>query len=235
MSKYRIHLLTVLVALTAMMQVVILYRQPRPPDVPPPVADAPKDFQIDLVDFPVTGSADAKVVILEFSDYQCPFCARHATTVLPELKERYIDPGLVRYAMANNPLDIHPDAKPLAHLAMCAGEQGKYWEAHDRLFSSERPDSKSAVSVLAAEHTLDRSQLDRCLQEDGKTRGIFERDRDLVRRLGFTGTPSFAVGRIERGNRLRVERVITGAVGVKVFTEVLDEMLEAVSEQRAGF
>jgi protein-disulfide isomerase len=82
---------------------------------------------------------------------------------------------------------------------------------------------------------LDRSRLDRCLQEDAKTRDIFERDRDLVRRLGFTGTPAFAVGRIERGNRLRVERVITGAVGPDVFTEVLDGMLEDVSERRAGF
>lgn len=82
---------------------------------------------VDLVDFPVKGSAQAKAVVVEFSDYECPFCARHATTVLPELMKRFVDGGIVRYALANNPLPMHRNADWLARMALCAGEQGRYW------------------------------------------------------------------------------------------------------------
>jgi protein-disulfide isomerase len=116
MTKNR--LLTVMVALTVVMQAVILYRTPPRRTAPSPAADAPQNVYFDLVDFPVKGSAQAKAVIVAFSDYESPFCARHATTVLPELMKRFVDGGIVRYALANNPLAMHSNADWLARMAL---------------------------------------------------------------------------------------------------------------------
>ncbi|MGH9237725.1 MAG: DsbA family protein [Vicinamibacterales bacterium] len=154
----RNRLLTVMVALTLVMQAAILYRTPARRPAPPPTTDAPQNVYFDLVDFPVKGSAQAKAVIVEFSDYECPFCARHATTVLPELMKRFVDGGLVRYALANNPLPMHPNADWLARMASCAGEQGRYWDIHHGLFAS-KPASHPAAIALADPLDLDRSRL----------------------------------------------------------------------------
>ena len=228
MGKYRTHLLSVLVVLTAMMQVVILYRQPRAPQQPPITENAPKDFYMSLVDFPIKGSSEAKVAVIEFSDYQCPFCARHATTVLPKLMETFVDRGVVRYALANNPLEMHPNAKWLARVAMCAGDHDKYWEMHDRLFSS-KPESKPAVSALALDIQLNEAALDECAEGNVPAHErVLARDLELARRLGFAGTPAFAVGRLEGDHNVHVLKVIRGAVSNDVFQDVITEVLKGL-------
>jgi|SRR5436309_4597280 len=104
-----------------------------------------------VADAPTLGLTDAPVTVVEFSDYQCPFCGRFYSTTLPALKRDYIDTGKVRYVFRDYPLDqIHPQARKAAEAAHCAGDQGKYWEMHDRLSKiSRRLRLRNSVSTRA--------------------------------------------------------------------------------------
>jgi protein-disulfide isomerase len=170
------------------------------------------------------GSPNAKGVIVEFSDYECPFCARHATTVLPGLTAKFVEPGLVRYVLANNPLQMHPNARPLAFLAMCAGEQGRYWEMHDQLFLSKPDLQGGLIEAAGKEIGLDSQNLERCVESATYDR-VIKRDQELAKRLGLVGTPAFALGRIENGNRVHALKLIRGAAPFSVFEDVLGEIL----------
>ena len=215
------YILTALVGLTVIMQAVILYRQPRPATPPPPIIDAPRDTYVDLADFPARGRGDARTVLLEFSDYECPFCARHATTVFPQLLERFVETGRIRYAFANNPLPIHPNAKWLAQVAMCSGDQGQYWSMHHHLFASV-PKSQD-IGLVTKGLTIDQMRLDDCVTARGIEHArLIKRDQELATRLGLVGTPAFAVGRIETGTRVRVLKLIKGAVPIDVFIEAIE-------------
>lgn len=88
-------------------------------------------------DDPFIGNANAPVTMIEFSDYQCPFCLRFWSETLPQIKKDYIDTGKVKFVYRDFPLNIHPMAEPSARAANCAGEQGKYWEYHDKIFSEQ--------------------------------------------------------------------------------------------------
>jgi protein-disulfide isomerase len=175
---------------------------------------------------PSKGGAEAKAVIVEFSDFQCPFCARHATTVFPKLMEKFVDSGQARYLFANNPLSTHSNAKWLARLAMCAGEQGRFWEMHDRLFKF-KPDSHDAAVALADDIPLNGSVLESCANEDNLAQDrIIERDQELAQRLRLVGTPGFAVGRVDNDGRVHVRKLIKGAMPVGVFDKVLAEFVK---------
>lgn len=218
--------LTVLVALTVVMQAVILYRQPRPPKPPQVTADAPRDFHFDIADLPAKGSSSAKVVMVEFSDYECPYCAKHAMTVLPQLMKDFVDKGRLRYVFANNPLQMHPNAPLLAGIAICAGEQGRYWEAHDFLFARKQEPS-AVAGIVAAETGLDGAQLQVCVESASHGQAI-RRDQELARQLGLSSTPAFAVGRVLAGTRVELLKIIRGAVPMDVFADVIADVLEAV-------
>ncbi len=97
----------------------------------------PTPKQIDLGNSPVLGDANAKVTIVEFSDFQCPFCERFFSGTFPEIKSQYIDKGLVKLVYKEFPLiSIHPYAQKLAEASLCAAKQGKFWEMHDKLFAA---------------------------------------------------------------------------------------------------
>jgi protein-disulfide isomerase len=88
---------------------------------------------------PSMGNGDAKVTLIEFSDYQCSFCGRHFSQTLPRLMTEYVKTGKVKYVLRDFPLEpIHPLAFKAAEAARCASDQGKYWEMHDRLFSNQQ-------------------------------------------------------------------------------------------------
>ena len=103
-----------------------------------------------VADAPSLGRADAPVTLVEFSDFQCPFCGRFFATTLPALKKDYIDTGKLRYVFRDFPLDqLHPNARKAAEAAHCAGEQGKYWEMHDVLFQNQRALAPSQLTEYA--------------------------------------------------------------------------------------
>jgi protein-disulfide isomerase len=188
------------------------------------------------------GSVEAKIVIVEFSDYECPFCARHANGVAREFSDKYVKPGIVRHVFANNPLVMHPHSTLLATAAFCAGEQDAYWEMHDLLFaempsvppsSSTLIDGKGALKeTLKSRATnlgLNPALFSECL-EGSRAADRLASDMSLAQKFQLSGTPAFAIGLVEGKERLLIKRFVQGAVPLTVFDSVIDDLSEAITK-----
>lgn len=171
--------------------------RPAPPPPRRPTGPDPDEIHdVKIGDSPFKGPADAKVTIVEFSDFQCPYCGR-VTPTLEQLLEEY--PDEVRVVYKHLPLSFHPHALPAAKASVAAGRQGKFWEMHDRLFENQRQLSEEKYVEIAREIGLD---VERFL-EDYKSEAVaaeVAQDMNEARRLGVTGTPGFFVnGRFSSG------------------------------------
>ncbi|MBD9358870.1 DsbA family protein [Methylomonas albis] len=142
------------------------------------------------------GKADAKLAIIEFSDYECPFCAKHYKNVLPKLRERYIDKGVIQYVMKDFPLEFHAHARKASLATRCAGEQKQYWAMHDAVFEAHGLVSDELIGSVAKQHKLDLAALTQCMDDPAQLRKV-ESDMALGSKLGVNGTPAFLVGRIK--------------------------------------
>lgn len=172
---------------------------------------------------PVLGDRAAKVAIVEFSDYQCPFCREFQTQTMPGLKAQYIDTGKVQFIYRDFPLNFHPQAESAAVAARCAGEQNAYWQMHDRLFANQKQLGPKLYTELAAQLHLDAKQFDTCLN-DAKFKGQFSGEINYGQQIGIDGTPAFFIGRIE-GDKLVDFKSIIGAQPADVFTKIIDSYL----------
>ena len=114
---------------------------------------------------PTLGSSKAPLTIVEFSDFQCPYCRHFHEQVLPPLKQEYINKGLVRFIHKDLPLPFHSQAKPAAAAARCAGEQNRYWDLYGALFDQQTCLDCKGVVRIAEELTLDTSALRACIRE----------------------------------------------------------------------
>jgi protein-disulfide isomerase len=206
----------------------LLERQPRRPLGPqmfqpqPPVPQ--ERMSIPLGDGPSLGRLDAPVTIVEYMDYQCPFCERFRTDAFPALKKNLIDTGKVRFVKRDLPLPAHAAALKAAQAARCAGDQGKFWEMHDLLlagFSTLGPD---AFARFARELSLDAQAFKACLDSDRHVEDIRAIGREAAA-AGITGTPTFVVGTI-RGSALEGIRIV-GAQPYEVFEKAVEEFLTA--------
>lgn len=146
----------------------------------------------------VLGDPDAPVTIVEFSDYQCPFCARYFTETWPQLKANFIETGRVKYIFKDFPLtSIHPQAVKAGEAARCAGEQNAYWDMHDLLYTGQAAWSGNAGAAelfkdYAAELGLDAGAFDTCL-DSGRWEEAVMGDLNEGLSLGVTGTPAFFI------------------------------------------
>ncbi len=142
-----------------------------------------------VADAPFLGRADAPVTVVEFSDYECPFCQRFFATTLPALKRDYVDAGKVRYVFRDYPLDqLHPQARKAAEAAHCAGEQGKFWEMHDALFRSPGALALPQLVEHALSIGLEGAKFDECLAS-GRHAARIERGLTGGAAAGVRGTP----------------------------------------------
>jgi protein-disulfide isomerase len=158
------------------------------------------------------GPADAPITIVEFSDYQCPFCRRWHDEVYEPLLAAY--PGKIRLVYRHLPLtSIHPDAMSAAEAAMCAGEQDAYWPFHERLFSSESLGNNIYIQY-AQELGLDMGTFESCLS-DQKYQQAVQADSDFAINLGIRSTPTFFINGL----------AIVGAQPLDVFKQVIDKEL----------
>lgn len=171
------------------------------------------------------GRDDAPVTIVEFTDYQCPFCARHARTTLLELRRKYIATGKVRYVIRDLPLDIHPFAKPSARAARCVAAQASeaFWAFHDSLFARQSTLSASTPREIARHAGLDLERFDACVAS-GRFDDRIAADEREAGRLGLMGTPTFVIGRTGTTSTLTGE-VVRGAFPITAFDEVLGRAL----------
>lgn len=156
----------------------------------PSVPSGPVDVSLD--DDPVLGDKNAKVTIVEFSDYECPFCGRYFTQTYPQLKKDYVDTGKVKIVFRDYPLPFHQNAQKAAEAAECADDQGKFWEMHNKLFSNQQKLDVASLKKYAGELALDQAKFDDCL-DSGKYASEVEKDMQDGSSYGVSGTPSFFV------------------------------------------
>jgi protein-disulfide isomerase len=164
-----------------------------------------------LGDDPFWGPASAAVTIMEFSDFQCPYCARVAPT-LKRIRETYGDQ--VRLVYRDFPLSFHPDAAKAAEAAACAGDQGKFWEMHDKIFENPGRMGVADLKTHAAELSLDAPAFAQCL-DSGRKAPATKLDLEAGEAMGVTGTPAFLIN----------GRLLTGARPFEHFAEVIDDEL----------
>jgi protein-disulfide isomerase len=170
------------------------------------------------------GSESAPVTIVEFTDYQCPFCARHARSTLPSLISEFVSRGTVRYVIRDMPLEVHPLAKSSAKAARCASGQGdkRYWQYHDALFEAQPHLAESTFVGIARQLGLDLPRFEACRRSPDIAARV-ERDAAGAAEAGLTGTPSFVIGRAMGGTVTGV--VVTGAYPLAHFRKVIEGTL----------
>jgi protein-disulfide isomerase len=170
-------------------------------------------YDVPVDDDPVFGPADAPITIIEFSDYECPYCRSWQAEVLPRLIETY--PDQVRLVYRDFPLtSIHPNAAPAAAAANCAQEQDAYWDFHDKLFSMELGLSDKAYQQYASDLGLDAEAFSDCL-ESGRYADEVQADLEYAAQLGVRSTPTFFINGI----------ALVGAQPFELFQEVIDKEL----------
>jgi protein-disulfide isomerase len=187
---------------------------PVPAAVQAQATEAPQFTRYDIPTkgFPSLGPEDAPITIVEFSDYQCPFCRRWHQEVYEPLLAAY--PGKVRMVYRNLPLtSIHPDAMAASQAALCAGEQDAYWPFHNKLFSSDSLNTETFVQY-AQELSLNVEQFQSCIRTE-KYKDAVTADSDFAVNLGVRSTPTFFINGL----------AVVGAQPLEVFKQVIDKEL----------
>ncbi len=171
-------------------------------------------------DDPVKGKADAPVTIIEFSDFQCPFCAKFYKETLPSIDSQYIKTGKVKLVFRDFPLSsIHQTAQKAAEAGECAHEQGKFWEMHNKIFDNQESLSVDNLKKWAADLGLDTTKFNSCL-DSGKYESEVEDDVEDAQAAFVSGTPSFFVNGV----------AVSGALPYDSFKQIIDSQLNAASK-----
>lgn len=186
------------------------------PVVQAPVATStPRIIRYDIPDegFPSLGPEDAPIVIVEFSDFQCPFCARFHQETYEALLAAY--PGQIRFVYRHLPLtSIHPQAFPAAEASMCASDQNAFWQYHDALFDNQASLGQELYLQIATDLGFDMAAFEECLTS-GKYTEFVQSDMDFALGLGVRSTPTFFINGL----------AVVGAQPLEVFTQVIDKEL----------
>ena len=190
----------------------------------PAAADAlPKD-PIAIASEPFKGNGTAKVAMIEFSDYQCPFCSRYSRDTLPQIASDYIDTGKIRYVFRDLPLSFHKQAFKAAEATHCAGAQGKFWEMHDLLFQNQTALAPEQLATHGKTLGLNEPAFKECL-DAGKFAADINKDIADAGAAGITGTPAFLVGVIQPDGRVKVVKKLSGARPYADFKAAIDSVL----------
>ena len=144
------------------------------------------------------GRSDAPLTLLEFTDYQCPYCRRFQAEAWPQIKKNYIDTGKLRFIVRDLPLQFHSSALPAAEAAHCAGEQGKFWEMHHALLTGDDPLADGGIDRRATQLGLDLERLHACTKAN-RYESAIARNIAAARALNVNGTPAFVLGRMANG------------------------------------
>jgi protein-disulfide isomerase len=174
---------------------------------------------------PALGDVNARVAIIEYADFECPFCGEYIRETFPQVFADYVKTGKVRYFYWDMPLTKHPHAMIAARAARCAAEQDKFWQMRQSLFANQAAltevDLVSRVQGLG----MDTAKFSQCLTS-GKYAGDISKEMTEADKAGVDGTPTFLLGTIEpNGNVVKVANMIPGAYPYDTFQARLDEIL----------
>lgn len=181
---------------------------------------------IDLTQGHQRGNEDAVVALIEFSDYECPFCIRHSRETMPLIEKNYIATGKILYGFRDFPIDqLHPQAIRAHEAVQCAGDQNKYWEMHSRMFGQPAQHTPEALEAAASQIGLDLAAYRTCVSSGTHT-GAIRASVSQAESFGANGTPAFFIGIIDRtNNTVRITRAISGAVPFAQFAQALEGAL----------
>lgn len=189
----------------------------------PPPAIAARQAPVLRVDpARALGSDDAAFALVEFADFQCPYCRRFQQTLLPRLRAQFIDTGRLRYFYLDFPLPQHEHAFSASVAAHCAARQGRFWDMADALYAEQARLGGALYAALAARLGLEGERFGTCLGAEG-AEGAVRRDVAAARRLGVRVTPTFVLGRLE-GDRVRVERMAAGVPSFEQFAREIEAL-----------
>ncbi len=164
------------------------------PQTPPAPAE-PTKAKLNMTGSEMLGSKNAPITMVEFTDYQCPFCQRFHTTAFTELKKNYIDTGKVRFYSRDLPLDsMHPNAIRAAQAARCASEQGQFWTLRDIMGANPSKLDMDGLVADAAGLKMDTGKFRSCVESD-KYKQAIQTDVMEAMKIGADGTPTFVIGK----------------------------------------
>lgn len=187
-----------------------------------PIMDAPPGMTVPMGNGPTRGDVAAPIVMVEFSDYECQFCGRFARESFPAIEREFIATGKVRHVFRSFPLEaIHKRAFKAHEAAACAGNQGRYWPFHERLFANQRALEPADLLAHATAVGLDMGAFRTCL-DSGTMAARVRQDIEAGTQLGVQGTPLFLIGRPDPGGALLVVKGISGAQPFSVFKEAFE-------------
>jgi protein-disulfide isomerase len=178
------------------------------------------------------GAISAQVAIIEYGDFECPFCGQFMREVYPQIISKYISTVKVKYFYRDLAMPMHPHALSAARAARCAGEQGKLWEMRESLFANQAALADKDLSSRAQELGLDTGKFVECVSSERYTEDI-RRSFSEAQKMGIGGTPTFLLGIVESdGQTVRIEKTIIGAYPYEVFQSDLEELLADSSRHR---
>jgi protein-disulfide isomerase len=208
--------------LSELRQIRQLLQQQTARNAPPPEPPVQR-ATLKLDGLPMLGVKTAPITIVEYTDYQCPFCQRFHVTTFAELKKNYIDTGKARFFSKDMPLDFHPNAMRAAQAARCANEQGKYWQLRDVMGANPNNLDLESILRFAGELKMDADALRACVTSD-KYKSIVQNDMVEAMKIGATGTPTFVVGRTTAEG---VDgELMVGALPYQMFDEKLKTLVK---------
>jgi protein-disulfide isomerase len=182
------------------------------PTAPQPAAGVTAEQMAALLeDANVKGDPDAPVTIVEYSDFECPFCARFYSDTLSQIEAQYIDTGVVKLAYKHFPLSFHPNAQKAGEAFECAADQDAAWEMHDTLFEKGMGSGVPTFKQYAADLGLDQAEFDDCL-DSGKYATKVSSQAQEAQSVGVRGTPGFLIN----------GQLVSGAQPFAVFQQAIE-------------
>jgi protein-disulfide isomerase len=201
-------------------------RQQAPPAALPGARPVePRVATVSLGNSVALGQSEAPLVLLEFTDYQCPYCRQFQETILPGLITNYVQTGKLRIVSRNLPLTFHPDAEIAALAVLCAGSQGKYWPMREKVFASSASLTLTNLIKASEELKLDVTAFRSCVEKKDFLPQA-KQDMEDAGAAGITGTPTFVLGRSAEGKVTGV--VIEGAKPYNAFSAEIEKLLASL-------
>ena len=194
----------------------VVAEAPTPSAKPSNNGAAAVDMATYIDDDSVKGDKDAPVTIVEFSDYECPFCTKFYEQSLQLIEKNYIDTGKVKFIYRDFPLSFHQNAQKAAEAAECAGEQDKYFEMHDLLFEKGVSGGVNAFKQYAKDIGLNTKKFDQCLDSGAMAQEVKD-DFAAGQQLGVSGTPAFFIN----------GKLVSGAQPYSVFEQIIEQELSS--------
>jgi protein-disulfide isomerase len=215
---------------------MLLQARPATPPVPAPTPQAnpaqnltgPPNFDLDVAGAATKGRPDARLVFVEFSDFQCPFCGRYTRDTLPQVERDYVETGKIRYVFRHLPLErLHPLALRAAEAGDCAHQQGKFWPMHSRLFGNQMGLGEADLTRSADALGLDMPVYQRCMVTQSASPARVRQDQAEGLRAGISGTPTFFIGTMTTTGKVHVLKRMVGAQPYAAFKTALDGLLSS--------